>query len=225
MPPPATLTARQGLTQLDGASPAPLRSAAVELLLIRHALPVRVVRDDGLAADPELSELGHRQAEAMTRWVAAERIDALYVSPLLRARQTAAPLAAHLRVDPVVVDEIAEYDRSESFYIPLEELKASRDGRWEELLASNSSPERVEWRAMVVPAIEAIIEANRGRRVVAVCHGGVINAYLSHVLGLASPMFFEPNYTSVHRVIAASSGERTIATVNEAPFLRGLLPH
>ena len=91
-----------------------------------------------------------------------------------------------------------------------------------EMLADNASPARLEWRAMVVPAIEAIIAANRGRRVAAVCHGGVINAYLSHVLGLGTPMFFEPNYTSVHRVIAASSGERTIATVNEMHFLRDL---
>ncbi len=194
----------------------------MELLLIRHALPVRLVRDDGKPADPELAELGHRQAAAMTDWLAAERIDALYVSPMLRAQQTAAPLATRLGLEPVVVDEIAEYDRAESWYIPLEEMKTSKDGRWEEMLADNASPARLEWRAMVVPAIEAIIAANRGRRVAAVCHGGVINAYLSHVLGLGTPMFFEPNYTSVHRVIAASSGERTIATVNEMHFLRDL---
>ena len=77
---------------------------------------------------------------------------------------------------------------------------------------------------MVVPVIEAIIAANRGRRVAAVCHGGVINAYLSHVLGLRTPCSSSPNYASIHRVIAASSGERTIATVNEAPFLRSIRP-
>jgi hypothetical protein len=55
-----------------------------------------------------------------------------------------------------------------------------------------------------------------------VCHGGVINAYLAHVLGLGARRgFFYPNYTSVHRVAAARSGERSIVTVNETPHLRG----
>ena len=55
-----------------------------------------------------------------------------------------------------------------------------------------------------------------------VCHGGVINGYLSHILGLApSNGFFYPNYTSIHRVAAARSGERSVVTVNETSHLRG----
>ena len=33
--------------------------------------------------------------------------------------------------------------------------------------------------------------------------------------------FFYPNYTSIHRVMAARSGQRQIVTVNETPHLRG----
>jgi probable phosphoglycerate mutase len=73
-----------------------------------------------------------------------------------------------------------------------------------------------------VPAVEAIIAANRGKVVAAVCHGGVINAYISHVLEVASPMVFEPYYTAVNRVMAASSGERSLLTVNESPWMRSL---
>ena len=54
------------------------------------------------------------------------------------------------------------------------------------------------------------------------CHGGVINSYLAHVLGLGGqPSFFYPNYTSIHRVAAAASGERSIVTINETAHLRG----
>jgi probable phosphoglycerate mutase len=51
----------------------------------------------------------------------------------------------------------------------------------------------------------------------------VINGYLSHVLGMdhVTRGFFYPNYTSIHRVAAASSGERSIVTVNETSHLRG----
>jgi probable phosphoglycerate mutase len=62
-----------------------------------------------------------------------------------------------------------------------------------------------------------------GHTVAVVCHGGIINGYLSHILGLGefARGFFYPNYTSINRVAAASSGERSIVTVNETSHLRG----
>src|SRR6476661_554032 len=65
----------------------------MELLLIRHALPVRIEGEEGTAADPELDELGHVQAQALADYLAGEPIDALYVSPMRRAVQTAEPVA------------------------------------------------------------------------------------------------------------------------------------
>lgn len=197
----------------------------MDLLLIRHAQPLRVEKLEG-AADPALTDLGHRQAAAMAGWLAEEPFDAIYVSPLVRARQTARPLGELHALEPIVVDGLAEFDRDERTYIPIEEMKngatpADRQ-RWLDLLANNNSAGRRAWRAQVVVAVEELVEQNRGRRIAAVCHGGVINAYTSHVMGIEAPMFFEPEYTSVHRVLAASSGVRSIVTLNEAPFLRGL---
>lgn len=205
-----------------------LSCPAVELLLIRHALPVRVERTDGAAADPELAELGWVQSRAMSRWLANERIDALYVSPLQRARQTAQPLADALQLEPVVLDAVAEYDRHESTYIPIEELKAmqragTHDG-WQRLLADSSTDERRAWRSDVAEALEAVIGRHRGHNVAVVCHGGVINAYVTHILNVDNPLVYEPKYTSVNRIVAASSGERTVLTLNEAPWLRDLPP-
>jgi probable phosphoglycerate mutase len=75
----------------------------------------------------------------------------------------------------------------------------------------------------VLDAVETIINDHRGERVAVVCHGGIINGYLSHILGLGefARGFFYPNYTSINRVAAASSGERSIVTVNETSHLRG----
>jgi probable phosphoglycerate mutase len=42
------------------------------------------------------------------------------------------------------------------------------------------------------------------------------------VLGMEARMFFNPNYTSISRYMAASSGERSIITINEHTHLRGL---
>jgi len=71
-----------------------------------------------------------------------------------------------------------------------------------------------------VPAMDAIIDRFAGAKVAVVCHGGVINVYLAHVLGIASPLWFHPEYTSVHRVHAArSGGPRSVASLNELAHL------
>jgi probable phosphoglycerate mutase len=190
----------------------------MELLLIRHALPVRV--DEGSAegpADPELADLGRRQAAALAEWLAEEKVDAVYSSPMRRALETAAPLAERIGLEVVVEDGVAEYDREAASYIPIEELKAAGDPRW------NQVPEQPEhFRGVVVDAIERIVAAHPGQRVAVVCHGGVVNAYAAHVLGIEDVLFFLPHYTSISRVMAASSGERSIASLNEAAHLRSL---
>ena len=190
----------------------------MELLLIRHALPVRI--DEGAVdgpADPHLADVGRAQAGALADWLADEAIDAIWSSPMVRARETVAPLAERLNLTVTFEDGIAEYDRDSASYIPVEELKAAKDPRWYEV------PEQPEhFRAVVVEAVERIVTAHPRQRVAVVCHGGVINAYAGHVLRVDDPLFFLPTYTSISRVLAASSGERSIASLNEAAHLRHL---
>ncbi|HEY4333058.1 MAG TPA: histidine phosphatase family protein [Ilumatobacteraceae bacterium] len=194
------------------------------MLLIRHALPVRRELVEG-AADPDLSEDGITQSQHLADYLATEAVHAIYASPLRRAVQTAAPLAARLQLPVIVLDGVAEYDRHANEYVPIEELKASNDPRWQQMLANDWSdrPEtQVEFTGRVVGAIDGVAAAHPGHNVAVVCHGGVINAYLAHVLGTAqSSGFFYPNYTSIHRVLAARSGARQIITINETPHLRG----
>jgi probable phosphoglycerate mutase len=200
----------------------------MELLLIRHGLPIRRELETGVA-DPELSEAGHAQAQHLAEYLSSERLDAVYASPLRRAYQTAQPLAASQGHEIVVVDDVAEWDRNSSEYVPVEELRAANDPRWQAMLKGEwnvheESPQ--DFRSRVVTAVEQLIDAHSGHRIAIVCHGGVINGYLSHILGLNEEEngfqqgFFYPNYTSIHRVAAARSGERSIVTVNETSHLR-----
>ena len=100
----------------------------MELLLIRHALPLRVELSAG-RADPPLSDDGVAQAARLADYLAAEQIDAVYASPLRRARQTAEPLSRRKGLPIVIEDGVAEYDRDSNEYVPMEELKASNDPR------------------------------------------------------------------------------------------------
>jgi probable phosphoglycerate mutase len=194
----------------------------VELILVRHGLPVRI-DDAGGPADPELSDEGRAQAVRLADWLRRDAIDAVYVSPMRRAIQTAEPLADALGVDPVVDDELAEFDRETHFYVPIEELKAAGDERYMKIMRGELDGEvdPQTFREVVAVAVERIIEAHPGNTVTIVCHGGVINAWASHVLGLPDPLFFEPFYTSVNRFLASSRGHRSVVSLNDLGHLHG----
>ena len=83
----------------------------MELILIRHGLPEKVIRQDGGAADPELSPNGHAQARKMADYLKSEPISAIYSSPMRRAAQTAAPLSELFDLPIELVDGVAEYDQ------------------------------------------------------------------------------------------------------------------
>ena len=199
----------------------------MELLLIRHALPARVEGEEGTAADPELADLGHEQARALADYLGREQIDALYVSPMRRAQQTAEPVAATLGLEAILDDELAEFDRQSHFYIPIEELKEEKDERWDDLISgrwgADGEVDPATFKAVVVEAVERVIKANPGKKVAVVCHGGVINAYFAHMLNLDFPMFFEPAYTSISRVLASSGGHRQVKSINEHAHVRELI--
>ncbi len=195
---------------------------AVELILVRHALPVRRENTEG-PADPVLAPDGFAQARHLGDYLALEHIDVVYSSPLKRAIQTAEPLCAIKNMSPIIVDGVAEFDQHSNEYIPVEELKAANDPRWLEMVKGGWGSEEVphDFKDRVITSLEKIVNDNRGSRVVVTCHGGVINEYLAHVLRLDTSQFFYPNYTSIHRIAASSSGARSILSVNETAHLRG----
>ncbi len=167
-------------------------------------------------ADPPLSDKGWQQAGRLADWLAREEIHRLYSSPMLRARQTAEPLARARGLDIEVRDGVAEYDIDAEVYIPVEELKEVDYDRWLRLM--RGEVDDVDFASFcneVISTIERIVADNRGRRVAITCHGGVINVWTAHVIGFEPKLFFNPNYTSISRFMAASSGERSVITLNE----------
>lgn len=196
----------------------------MELVLVRHAQPVRV--DPGTVrgpADPGLSDQGHTQAARLADWLATEPVGAVLTSPLRRARETAAPIAATLGLTAETVDGVAEYDAAAGEYIPIEELRVAKDERWfatiEGRWADVGGVDPHEFQTRVVPAVEALIDRFGGQRVVVVTHGGVLNVYLAHVVGTKQLLWFHPEYTSISRVVAARTGQRSLATLNETAHL------
>jgi probable phosphoglycerate mutase len=198
----------------------------MELLLVRHAEPVRIAAGErGGPADPELTPAGVAQAEQLAAWLAEERVDHVVSSPLARAQETAAPVARAHDLDVEVDVDLQEWDAHTDSYIPVEELRETNDDRWQAMIEGRwedyGGEEPARFASRVVRAIDRIIDAHPGERVVVVCHGGVINVYLAALLGLDRHLWFDPAYTSVSRVHAARSGPRSLGSLNETGHLTG----
>jgi probable phosphoglycerate mutase len=201
----------------------------MDLVLVRHALPERRIVEGG-TADPPLSDVGLKQAEAVASWLADEHYDAIYASPLLRARQTAAPIAERLGLEVQIEDGIAEYDRQSEAYIPIEEVKQSDDPQMQahwRALAEDRLEDLISdahtFRPRVAEAVGRLINNHPSQSILAVCHGGTINVALAEIIGLERSLWFEPAYVSIHRVVASRHGIRSIKSINETQHVRGLL--
>lgn len=199
----------------------------MELLVIRHAEPVRIDAHEtaGAPADPGLTPRGRDQAVRLAAWLAAEGVDHVVSSSLRRATETAAPLAAALGLEVETVEALQEYDAHADSYIPIEEMRSEDPDRWQAMVEGRwedfggEPPE--QFRARIGTCLDAVIDAHPGRRVAAICHGGVINVYLGALLGIDRHLWFDPAYTSISRVRAARSGPRSVASVNETGHLVG----
>ncbi|GAA3293144.1 hypothetical protein GCM10020295_14220 [Streptomyces cinereospinus] len=96
------------------------RNPLMRLLLVRHGqTPSNVAYLlDTAAPGPGLTELGARQAAALPAALAGEDVEAVYASTLLRARRTAAPLAAARGLDVLVRDGIREVSAGDLEMLP-----------------------------------------------------------------------------------------------------------
>ena len=194
----------------------------MQLLLVRHALPLRSAPGEG--SDPDLSADGIAQAARLPDALKRFPITRLVSSPQRRARQTAQPVADALGL-PVDVDErIAEYDYGLSHYTPIEEaskedLQRLIDGH----LPGDVDPDAFQDR--IWAGIDDIIAAADHDDTVAVfSHGGVINAVVHRVLATERLLCVQVDYAGITRVLSSRSGRRSIAALNGTEHVWDLLP-
>ena len=200
-----------------------------ELLLVRHGQqsydPNGPVSE---MVDPPLSRLGQSQARLVGAALSTEHIDAVYASPLQRALETGREIARHHRLEPTIVDDLREVevfrdiprDRTPLDYIGRLSLTGTRqrmvtEKSWDVYPFSESSH---DFRRRVLNAIEGIIAAHKNERIVIACHGGVINAYVGHIIGSKFDMFFRPAHTSIN-IVAAGDSIRALYSLNNAQHL------
>lgn len=205
---------------------------ATELVLVRHGQS-QAYADGGSFqlvgghGDPPLSPLGHQQAQRVCARLADAGIDAIYVTPLQRTAQTAAPLLERLGLEPVVEADLREvhlgewegglYRKMTAQGHPIA-LRMFAEGRWD-VIPGAEPAEKFEGR--VRAAIDRLLVRHSGQRVAVFTHGGVIGQALAITSGSRVFAFNGADNASISRVVSVE-GRWLVRSFNDAHHLDDL---
>jgi alpha-ribazole phosphatase len=197
----------------------PPQGEATRLLLVRHVETDSALRGHCYGRlDVPLSAEGRRQAGALAAALADVPLTAVYSSPLARARDTAAPIAAGRGLEPAVDEALAEMDFGELEGLSYDEIRAARPDvfrAWMETPTSVRFPRGesfADLRERVLAAVGGLRERHHGEAVAVVAHGGVVRVVLADALGLADGAVF--------RLDQAYGGVSVVDWLPGAPVVR-----
>jgi len=201
-----------------------------EIIFVRHAQPdINFEGVVGDSIDPRLTEYGRMQARLVGESLSLAKIDAIFSSPMKRARETADAIAEHHKhLEITTIEDLREVgvfqdippDKTVVEFLGKELLLGVRERMlyersWDVYPYSEAS---APFRKRVINAVEAAIAHNAGERIVIVCHGGVINAYTGHIIQSDYDMFFRPAHASVS-IVVAGEGRRVVRLLNDTHHL------
>jgi probable phosphomutase (TIGR03848 family) len=185
------------------------------ILLIRHGTNDWVDRRiAGWTPGVHLNKAGQTQAKRLAEELSDQPIVALYSSPLERAHETAAPLAARLGLPVTLRDEFGELRFGEWQGRSLAEL--AEDPLWQRFNTARSTTRppggelMLETTARVIAGLEQVRAAHPHDLVAVFSHGDVIRAALLYYLGMPLDFFqrIEIHPASVSTVELSETGPR-----------------
>lgn len=204
---------------------------ARELLLVRHGASQAAVPDQPFAlldghSDPPLAPEGREQAERLAERLAYEGVSALFVTPLKRTSETAAPLARRTGREPVVVPELREVLLGDweggEFRIRVANgdpivARLFDEERWDVIPGAEPM---AGFAARVREGLQQVVSAiDPGTMAVAVLHGGVI-AEICHQVTSSRPFaFIQVDNTSITRLVQFANGHWLLRSFNDTAHL------
>lgn len=174
-----------------------------------------------------LSARGRAEIAAVADRLADEEIEAIYSSPLQRARETAEILSVRLELAVEYRDDLLELDFGEWTGLTYDAVR--KDERWQLWSTCRSiatAPGGESMRRVQERAVQALLElrqAHRDGTLLIVSHGDVIRAALLFFLGMPLDFYsrIEVGLASLNTVHIDNFGIRVLA-VNERPRLAPL---
>jgi probable phosphoglycerate mutase len=163
--------------------------------MIRHGQSYVNLKDwEGGNVDAGLTELGQSQAAALAKWLPNRlpNVDVIYCSTMMRAQETAEPLAKVYELPLLCDDRLREIGNNRLDHVawPSKDLPEYNDWWASERPFSSTASDRemgetlMHFRIRVGSFIEELVSKHRDQTVVAVCHGGVIETAHDHVFNV-----------------------------------------
>ena len=162
------------------------------MILVRHGETEANVKQVWQGTlDAPLTKRGMLQVEHTAKRVAElaqeHPIDHFYVSPLPRARSTAAAIAATIRHEPAIYDGVREFDLGDWEGRTFQDLREREDlwNRWaaDPSFAPPNGESPVSFATRIREAFETLAGSHPDDTVLVVSHGGVIANLLASWLG------------------------------------------
>jgi len=206
-------------------------TAPTLVLLVRHGTTATTGKVlPGRAPGLHLSDVGRAQADGAAQRIGAlKRVDAVYSSPLERARETAAPIAKARGLRVAIDRGLLECDFGEWTGGELKSL--AKQPEWSTVQRYPSGfrfPQGesfVEMAARIHTTVDALVHHHTGGVVVAVSHADPIKAVVADALGTHLDLFqrIVVSPCSVTAILYGPSGP-TVLTVNHVGELGSLAP-
>ncbi|MGD2164664.1 MAG: histidine phosphatase family protein [Anaerolineae bacterium] len=206
----------------------------MQIVLVRHGETAwnREVRFRG-RADPALNDVGLQQAEAAARFVVDRwPVQAVYTSPMKRARQTARAIAEAHELTAQAFEGLLDIDFGDWQGQSPSDVKE----RYPDLLrAWYEAPHTVQVpggeslrdvRERVEAGLDTILELHTGHRVAMVGHNVVNRVLLCAVIGLGNQYFWRLRQDTCGVTVFEidGPGTGTIVVLNDTCHLRNLSP-
>jgi probable phosphomutase (TIGR03848 family) len=201
------------------------------VLFVRHGqTPTTGKVLPGRAPGLHLADIGKAQADAVaTRIATLKKIDAVYASPLERARETAAPIAGAVGHRVRVERGLLECDFGEWTGGALKDLAKLPEWRTVQRYPSGfrfpGGESFTEMATRMSGAVQRLRISHPGGVVVAVSHADPIKAAIADALGLHLDLFQRIVVSTCSvTAIAYGDGGPTVLTVNDTGDLAKLSP-
>lgn len=191
------------------------------ILLVRHGqTPTTGKLLPGRAPGLHLADSGATQAqEAAARISAISKVDAVYASPLERARETAAPIGKALGLKVQIDKGLLECDFGDWTGAELKDLMKLAE--WTTVQRSPSTfrfprgESFTEMQTRIVSALDRIVTKHPGGTVVCVSHADPIKAAVAHAMGTHIDLFQRIVISTCSiSAVAYSVGGPVVLTVN-----------
>jgi len=201
-----------------------------EIFLVRHGQSEgnEGGRFGGHGPTP-LTALGRVQAQKLAAIADEGAIHAVYASDLLRAQQTATPLAERLDLSISSMPGLRERSVGHMTGLTFAEAELRFPTEYASMMRREAGARppggetQAECAARSVPVLESLAEKHAGHRIVVVSHAMTLSLLLYHVVGAdlahLPRLFFRTDNCGIHRLRFATPNLWTIFALNDQRHL------